>query len=81
MRCEMNLPLLSSPLWVLAYPERPWPKQALALGTPPWSAETAYNDGDVVSHEGAEYSAQWWTQGEEPGTTGEWGGWKLIGAC
>ncbi|HIY40018.1 MAG TPA: glycoside hydrolase [Candidatus Nocardiopsis merdipullorum] len=47
----------------------------------PWSAETAYNDGDVVSHEGAEYSAQWWTQGEEPGTTGEWGAWELIGAC
>src|SRR5699024_7526597 len=46
----------------------------------PWSAETAYNDGDVVSHEGAEYSAQWWTQGEEPGTTVEWGAWELIGA-
>lgn len=47
----------------------------------PWSAEAAYNGGDVVSHEGSEYSAKWWTQGEEPGTTGEWGVWELIGAC
>ncbi|WP_159940558.1 MULTISPECIES: glycosyl hydrolase family 18 protein [unclassified Nocardiopsis] len=48
---------------------------------PAWSSGTVYTGGDVVSHRGSEYRAQWWTQGEEPGTTGEWGVWRLVGAC
>lgn len=41
-----------------------------------WSSDTIYNAGDVVSHNGREWTAQWWTQGDEPGTTGEWGVWR-----
>ncbi|WP_285731493.1 glycosyl hydrolase family 18 protein [Nocardiopsis sp. ATB16-24] len=48
---------------------------------PAWSSGTVYNGGDVVSHNGSEYRAQWWTLGEEPGTTGEWGVWRLVGSC
>ncbi|MBB6118778.1 glycosyl hydrolase family 18 protein [Nocardiopsis algeriensis] len=48
---------------------------------PAWSAEAVYTGGDVVAHGGAEYRAQWWTRGEEPGTTGEWGVWRLVGTC
>ncbi|MGD8110730.1 lytic polysaccharide monooxygenase [Vibrio sp. TRT 17S01] len=41
-----------------------------------WRADATYSAGDVVSHNGREWTAQWWTQGEEPGTTGEWGVWR-----
>lgn len=47
----------------------------------PWSAGTVYTGGDQVSHNGAHYRAQWWTQGEEPGTTGPWGVWEHLGTC
>ncbi|MDQ7806973.1 family 20 glycosylhydrolase [Amycolatopsis sp. A133] len=48
---------------------------------PAWSASQVYNGGNVVSHNGHKWMAQWWTQGEEPGTTGQWGVWKDNGAC
>ncbi|MEZ8099407.1 lytic polysaccharide monooxygenase [Vibrio bivalvicida] len=41
-----------------------------------WDQEKVYNSGDVVTHDGKEWTAQWWTKGEEPGTTGEWGVWR-----
>jgi chitinase len=48
---------------------------------PAWDASTAYGGGSVVSHEGHVWKAQWWTRGEEPGTTGEWGVWRDQGTC
>jgi chitin-binding protein len=47
----------------------------------PWAAATIYNGGETVSHNGHDWKAKWWTQGEEPGTTGEWGVWDDLGAC
>ncbi|MDD1781267.1 glycosyl hydrolase family 18 protein [Enterovibrio sp. ZSDZ35] len=46
-----------------------------------WLAGEIYNSGDVVTHNGMEYSAKWWTTNEEPGTTGQWGVWKELGAA
>ncbi|WP_410671811.1 family 20 glycosylhydrolase [Amycolatopsis sp. cmx-4-68] len=46
-----------------------------------WSASQVYTGGNVVSHNGHKWTAKWWTQGEEPGTTGEWGVWTDNGAC
>ena len=46
-----------------------------------WSSGTVDNTGDEVTHDGSEYRARWWTQGDEPGTTGEWGVWEHLGAC
>lgn len=46
-----------------------------------WSASAVYTGGMVVSHKARKYTARWWTQGEEPGTTGEWGVWQDNGAC
>ncbi|MFC0528787.1 lytic polysaccharide monooxygenase [Phytohabitans kaempferiae] len=51
-----------------------------ACGTA-WSASAVYNGGAIVSHNGRRWQAQWWTQGETPGTTGEWGVWRDQGAC
>ncbi|RXJ74662.1 alkaline serine protease [Veronia nyctiphanis] len=50
-------------------------------GVQAWKAGTVYLTGESVSHKGIKYSAKWWTQGEEPGTTGQWGVWKNEGAC
>lgn len=43
-----------------------------------WDAGSIYNNGDEVTHNGATYIAGWWTKGQEPGTTGEWGVWKEV---
>ncbi|MFC0602468.1 chitinase [Streptomyces palmae] len=47
----------------------------------PWSAGAVYTGGQQVSHQGHAWKAKWWTTGEEPGTTGEWGVWQDLGAC
>ncbi|WP_295893495.1 lytic polysaccharide monooxygenase [uncultured Vibrio sp.] len=41
-----------------------------------WETNAVYTAGDVVTHNGKEWTAQWWTSGDEPGTTGEWGVWR-----
>ncbi|MBN1313556.1 MAG: chitinase [Anaerolineae bacterium] len=48
---------------------------------PAWNSTTVYVRNDVVSHNGHEWRARWWTRGEEPGTTGQWGVWVDLGAC
>ncbi|CAL9386588.1 Chitodextrinase [Streptomyces sp. enrichment culture] len=48
---------------------------------PAYRAGDVYTAGTVVSHKGRNWKAQWWTQNEEPGTTGQWGVWKDLGAC
>ncbi|MGK9464109.1 chitinase C-terminal domain-containing protein [Streptomyces sp. G6] len=48
---------------------------------PAWDAASPYGGGVTVSHEGHSWKSKWWTKGEEPGTTGEWGVWQDLGAC
>lgn len=50
-------------------------------GTASWSSSQIYTGGNTVSWKGHTWKAKWWTQGEEPGTTGEWGVWQDLGAC
>ncbi|MGL5336824.1 MAG: glycosyl hydrolase family 18 protein, partial [Enterovibrio sp.] len=33
-----------------------------------WDPKAVYNGGDKVIHNGIEYTAKWWTQGDEPGS-------------
>lgn len=49
--------------------------------TPAWDASTIYLGGDKTSQLGMEYSANWWTQGESPADSGQWGVWKIVGDC
>ncbi|WP_043635405.1 glycoside hydrolase family 19 protein [Nonomuraea candida] len=37
-----------------------------------WQAATAYQGGAVVSYNGHNWSAKWWSQNETPGTAGVW---------
>ncbi|WP_331351387.1 lytic polysaccharide monooxygenase [Cellvibrio sp. UBA7671] len=46
-----------------------------------WSASATYQYGDTVSLHGNQWSAKWYTQGQEPGTTGEYGVWENEGSC
>jgi len=43
--------------------------------TPPsgsWNASTVYVSGDLVTYNGVEYKAKWWTQGNQPDLGGPW---------
>ncbi|MBA8991270.1 hypothetical protein FHW23_002539 [Curtobacterium pusillum] len=50
-----------------------------------WSAGTAYTGGATVSENGTNYTANWWTQGDDPathsGATGSGQPWTSSGAC
>jgi chitinase len=48
---------------------------------PAWDAGSAYGGGTTVSHGSHQWKSKWWTKGEEPGTTGEWGIWQDLGPC
>lgn len=47
----------------------------------PWVPGNIYAGGDTVSRNEHNWSAQWWTQGDEPGRGDPWGVWKDLGAC
>ncbi len=44
-----------------------------------WSSATVYYASDRVYWDSHNWEAKWWTQGDEPGTTGEWGVWLDLG--
>jgi predicted chitinase/chitodextrinase len=43
-----------------------------------WSSGTVYTGGQTASHNGRNWAAQWWTQGETPGSSQVWAD---RGAC
>src|SRR5690348_12353994 len=57
----------------------PAPAASAASCASGWSAGAVYTGGDVVSYGGHNWTAKWWTQGETPGTTGQWGVWDDQG--
>lgn len=48
---------------------------------PTWNKNEIYLGGNKVQYHHKIYEARWWTQGEQPGTTGEWGVWSYIEDC
>ncbi|WP_280698710.1 hypothetical protein [Kitasatospora sp. GP82] len=55
---------------------------ASCTGAPSWAATTAYaTTGTKVSWKGHYYTNRWWSQGEDPTTTGQWGVWNDLGPC
>ncbi|MEZ8862213.1 glycosyl hydrolase family 18 protein [Vibrio sp. 10N.247.311.51] len=44
-----------------------------------WDSGAVYTGGDQVTQGGKIWEAKWWTTGEDPTTTGQWGVWKEIG--
>lgn len=62
-------------------PTDPTTTQPGTCDAPAWVRGSIYTGGNTVSHNGHVWQAKWWTQGEEPGTTGQWGVWSDQGAC
>ena len=48
---------------------------------PAWSASAVYVKDNTVSYQAKNYAARWWTQGEVPSASGQWGVWADKGAC
>jgi chitinase len=47
-----------------------------------WNTATVYVGGSLVSQNGHNYKAKWWTQGESPAThSGQWDVWADQGSC
>ena len=46
-----------------------------------WSATAIYQYGDTVAHNGNQWVARWYAEGQEPGTTGDFGVWENNGSC
>ncbi|QLG88646.1 polysaccharide deacetylase family protein [Chitinibacter bivalviorum] len=44
-----------------------------------WVSSTAYTAGQRVVYNGHQFEAKWWTQGQAPSTTDQWGPWKDLG--
>ena len=43
-----------------------------------WASDAVYTGGEVVTFNGVSYEAQWWTRGDEPGSGGPWGVWRIT---
>jgi chitin-binding protein len=51
-------------------------------GLPTWNAATAYTNPQQVQHNNRRYSANYWTQGNDPAlTNGQYNYWLDLGAC
>ncbi|KJK47663.1 chitinase [Streptomyces sp. NRRL F-4428] len=54
---------------------------AAAPCSSPWASSAVYTNGMSASYGGRNWQAKWWTQGETPGSTGQWGVWSDQGVC
>ncbi|GLS03185.1 hypothetical protein GCM10007860_03280 [Chitiniphilus shinanonensis] len=59
-------------------PATPSPGGGGTCGYAAWNAGAAYTGGQRVSYNGTAYEAKWWTQGENPAQSGQWGVWKAV---
>jgi predicted extracellular nuclease len=56
-----------------------WEQLATAPdGSVQWTATRVFHAGDVVEYDGVKYIAQWWTQGDTPGTAIKKQPWKVV---
>ncbi|WP_148716954.1 carbohydrate-binding protein [Chitinolyticbacter meiyuanensis] len=69
-------PVGATPTPVVATPT-PAPTTCYAA----WAAGNVYTGGQRVTHNGVNYEAKWWTQGDNPAQSGDWGVWKNVGNC
>ena len=76
----VGLALLAMLFTAVALPTLAAPTAQVACTAPAWAPGEIYVGGDVVSHNGHEWRAKWWTTNEEPGTTGQYGVWEDLGS-
>ncbi|CAM5230034.1 chitinase [Streptomyces spiroverticillatus] len=73
--------LLAAALLAVLFPLLTATTAAAAACATAWNSGAVYTQGMTVSYGGHNYQAKWWTQGETPGTTGQWGVWNDQGTC
>ena len=80
-----GLALLLASCTTLGLPEPTAEVGAQAVTCAVWSAGAVYTGGDTVTHEGATYKANWWTQGNNPATSSGGPGsgqpWTKVASC
>ncbi|WP_157236249.1 carbohydrate-binding protein [Chitiniphilus shinanonensis] len=59
----------------------PTPTPTPSACYPAWAAAAVFSGGQRTTYNGRNYEAKWWTQGDNPAQSGQWGVWKDIGAC
>jgi len=72
-----SAPTTTSPASPTANPTTSAPGGCTAA---PWSSTAVYTGGAVVSYDGQQWTAKWWTQGDIPGDNGQ-DVWTDDGAC
>ncbi|WP_373974704.1 glycoside hydrolase family 19 protein [Chitinibacter sp. SCUT-21] len=50
---------------------------ASVWAAPAWDAKAVYVANSVVTYQGKDYKAKWWTTGEVPGAS-QWGPWQVV---
>ncbi|KAJ3135774.1 hypothetical protein HK100_002365, partial [Physocladia obscura] len=55
--------------------------QSSGVCAAPWESSKAYTTGTQASVNNINYVATYWTQGVNPSTALQYGGWNLVGAC
>ena len=58
--------------------EKPQDPAEVEVKAHEWKSNRVYNNGDQVVFNNNLYTAQWYTCGDKPGTTGEYGVWRLT---
>ncbi|AZZ94276.1 chitin-binding protein [Hahella sp. KA22] len=48
---------------------------------PEWKNNAVYQGGDQAHTANTIFQARYWTQGDDPTASGEWGPWKQVGLC
>ncbi|WP_308445862.1 lytic polysaccharide monooxygenase [Chitiniphilus purpureus] len=76
-------PVTPTPTPVTPTPATPTPTPTPGTGcAPAWAAATVYAASNTkVSYNGRNYQNKWWTQGDNPSQTGQWGVWQDLGTC
>ncbi|SMC28223.1 Carbohydrate binding domain-containing protein [Andreprevotia lacus DSM 23236] len=46
-----------------------------------WNNDSVYLTGQRITRNGRNYEAKWWTQGNDPTVSGQWGPWADLGPC
>ncbi|USH05657.1 trypsin-like serine protease [Grimontia kaedaensis] len=54
-------------------------KDSIGLCPDDWQKSTVYLPGDTIIWDGKIWRAKWWTQGEHPSNSGQWGVWEEVG--
>ncbi|XZG71025.1 glycosyl hydrolase family 18 protein [Chitinibacteraceae bacterium HSL-7] len=75
------VPVTPSPVTPAPVTPAPVTPTPVSSQYPAWDSGAVYNGGQRVTYQGSVYEAKWWTQGDNPAQSGDWGVWKLVSSA